>query len=84
VDDGQVVAVSFFLSIVISSWLKLVIRTDKETVDPIFSIVDSPYANYLILASKYNYHTRTRSHLAKYTTSPELGLQQRAVMVQAD
>ena len=57
--------------------LKLLIRTDKlkEMVDLIFSIVGAPHANYLILALKYNYHARTRLHLPKHTTSPELGLQ---------
>lgn len=62
-------------------------------VDLIFSILDSPYANYLIrqfvLASVTKMAARTTTTmpeqdriaevLAKYTTSPELELQQRAV-----
>ena len=67
--------------------------TDKEMVDLIFSILDSPYANYLIrqfvLASVTKIAARSTTTmpeqdriaeiLAKYTTSPELELQQRAV-----
>lgn len=67
--------------------------TDKEMVDLIFSILDSPYANYLIrqfvLASVTKMAARSTTTmpeqdriaevLAKYTTSPELELQQRAV-----
>jgi hypothetical protein len=62
-------------------------------VDLIFSILDSPYANYLIrqfvLASVTKMAARSTTTmpeqdriaevLAKYTTSPELELQQRAV-----
>ncbi|GLB41882.1 putative adaptor protein complex AP-1 gamma subunit [Lyophyllum shimeji] len=67
--------------------------SDKDLVELLFSVVDSPYANYLvkqfILAAVTKISSRrTTSHaeqerikevLAKYTTSPELELQQRAV-----
>ncbi|PPQ67704.1 hypothetical protein CVT24_002760 [Panaeolus cyanescens] len=67
--------------------------TDKELVDLILSILDSPYANYLIrqfvLASITKIAARSTTSpaeqdriaevLAKFTTSPELELQQRAV-----
>ncbi|KAF8817550.1 Adaptor protein complex AP-1 gamma subunit [Phlegmacium glaucopus] len=76
VDDDQVVAI-----------------TDKDMADLIFSVLDSPYANYLIrqfvLASVTKMAARSTTTipeqdriaevLAKYTTSPELELQQRAV-----
>ena len=75
-------------------WLKVRHKiTDKEMVDLIFSVLDSPYANYLIrqfvLASVTKMAARSTTTmpeqdriaevLAKYTTSPELELQQRAV-----
>ncbi|PPQ78711.1 hypothetical protein CVT26_005558 [Gymnopilus dilepis] len=67
--------------------------TDKDLVDLILSILDSPYANYLVrqfvLAAVTKIAARTTTSveqqdriaevLAKYTTSPELELQQRAV-----
>lgn len=66
---------------------------DRDLVDLLVSILDSPYANYLtkqfVLAAITKVSSRsTTSHLeqdriaevlAKYTTSPELELQQRAV-----
>ncbi|KAJ3515527.1 hypothetical protein NLJ89_g1699 [Agrocybe chaxingu] len=70
-----------------------VMITDKDLVDLIFSVMDSPYANYLIrqfvLAAITKIAARSTTSpaeqdriaevLAKYTTSPELELQQRAV-----
>jgi AP-1 complex subunit gamma-1 len=67
--------------------------SDKDLVDLLISIVDSPYANYLtkqfVLASVTKISSRRTTSqaeqdriaelLAKYTTSPELELQQRAV-----
>ncbi|KAF8074900.1 adaptin N terminal region-domain-containing protein [Lyophyllum atratum] len=67
--------------------------SDTDLVDLLISIIDSPYANYLtkqfVLAALTKISSRrTTSHgeqgriqdlLAKYTTSPELELQQRAV-----
>jgi AP-1 complex subunit gamma-1 len=67
--------------------------TDKELIDLLVSTLDSPYANYLIrqfvltAITKISSRTTTSSAeqdriaevLAKYTTSPELELQQRAV-----
>jgi len=67
--------------------------SDKELVDLILSILDSPYANYLVrqfvLAAVTKIAARPTTSvpeqdriaevLAKYTTSPELELQQRAV-----
>ncbi|KAG6909356.1 clathrin associated protein complex large subunit [Tephrocybe rancida] len=66
---------------------------DKDLVELLVSIIDSPYANYLtkqfVLAAVTKISSRrTTTHieqdriqelLAKYTTSPELELQQRAV-----
>lgn len=66
---------------------------DKDLIDLVLSILDSPYANYLIrqfvLAAVTKIAARTTTSmpeqdriaeiLAKYTTSPELELQQRAV-----
>lgn len=94
-DDDQVVAVSFsfclyYYFLLLKACHKI---TDKEMVDLIFSILDSPYANYLIrqfvLASVTKIAARSTTTmpeqdriaevLAKYTTSPELELQQRAV-----
>ncbi|PPQ68576.1 hypothetical protein CVT25_005419 [Psilocybe cyanescens] len=67
--------------------------SDKDLIDLVLSILDSPYANYLIrqfvLASVTKIAARSTTCvpeqdriaevLAKYTTSPELELQQRAV-----
>ncbi|KDR80519.1 hypothetical protein GALMADRAFT_61272 [Galerina marginata CBS 339.88] len=67
--------------------------SDKDLIDLILSILDSPYANYLIrqfvLAAVTKIAARSTTSvpeqdriaeiLAKYTTSPELELQQRAV-----
>ncbi|TFK71641.1 Adaptor protein complex AP-1 gamma subunit [Pluteus cervinus] len=67
--------------------------TDKEVVDLSLSVLDSPYANYLsrqfVLAAITKISSRTTTStteqeriaevLLKYTTSPELELQQRAV-----
>jgi AP-1 complex subunit gamma-1 len=67
--------------------------SDKELVDLLVSILDSPYANHLtrqfVLAAITKMSSRTTTQvvqqdriaevLAKYTTSPELELQQRAV-----
>ncbi|KAF9485489.1 Adaptor protein complex AP-1 gamma subunit [Pholiota conissans] len=67
--------------------------TDKDLVDLVLSILDSPYANYLIrqfvLASVTKIAARPTTSvpeqdriaevLATYTNSPELELQQRAV-----
>lgn len=67
--------------------------TDKDIVDLILSILDSPYANYLtkqyVLASITKIMSRPTTStaqqdrivevLSNYTTSPELELQQRAV-----
>ncbi|KAF9563998.1 Adaptor protein complex AP-1 gamma subunit, partial [Agrocybe pediades] len=72
---------------------KIIPVTDKDLVDLILSILDSPYANYLIrqfvLAALTKIAARPTTSvpeqdrvaevLAKYTTSPELELQQRAV-----
>ncbi|EDR14670.1 uncharacterized protein LACBIDRAFT_305532 [Laccaria bicolor S238N-H82] len=66
---------------------------DSELIDLIISILDSPYANYLtrqfVLAAITKISARTTTSaseqdriaelLAKFTTSPELELQQRAV-----
>ncbi|KIM44924.1 hypothetical protein M413DRAFT_432502 [Hebeloma cylindrosporum] len=70
-----------------------VMISDKDLIDLVLSILDSPYANYLIrqfvLAAVTKIAARTTTSvpeqdriaeiLAKYTTSPELELQQRAV-----
>ncbi|TFK40011.1 adaptin N terminal region-domain-containing protein [Crucibulum laeve] len=67
--------------------------SDKDVVDLIISILDSPYANYLtrqfVLSAITKISARPTTStaeqdriaeiLAKYTTSPELELQQRAV-----
>lgn len=67
--------------------------TDKDLVDLLLSILDSPYANYLIrqfvlaAVTKVSSRSTTSSPqqeriadvLATYTSSPELELQQRAV-----
>lgn len=67
--------------------------TDENLVILIFSVMDSPYANYLIrqfvlaaitkVASRPTTSSaeqdRIAEMLAKYTSSPELELQQRAV-----
>ncbi|KAK0488758.1 adaptin N terminal region-domain-containing protein [Armillaria novae-zelandiae] len=67
--------------------------TDKELVDLLLSILDSPYANYLtrqyVLSSITKMAARPTTStvqqerisevLTQYTTSPELELQQRAV-----
>ncbi|KAF8638955.1 hypothetical protein AX16_010429 [Volvariella volvacea WC 439] len=67
--------------------------TDKEIIDLLVSILDSPYANYLtrqfVLAAITKISSRPTTSspeqdriaevLAKYTSSPELELQQRAV-----
>ncbi|KAJ3798353.1 adaptin N terminal region-domain-containing protein [Lentinula aff. detonsa] len=67
--------------------------TDKEIVDLLLSILDSPYANYLsrqyVLAAitkissrpttSSNQQDRIAEILAQYTSTPELELQQRAV-----
>ncbi|KAJ4473863.1 adaptin N terminal region-domain-containing protein [Lentinula aciculospora] len=67
--------------------------TDKEILDLLLSILDSPYANYLsrqyVLASitkissrpttSPNQQDRIAEVLAQYTSTPELELQQRAV-----
>lgn len=67
--------------------------TDKDIVDLLISVMDSPYSNYLtrqfVVAAVTKVSSRSttspaqQSHiaeiLAKYTTSPELELQQRAV-----
>ncbi|KAJ3755070.1 adaptin N terminal region-domain-containing protein [Lentinula raphanica] len=67
--------------------------TDKEILDLLLSILDSPYANYLsrqyVLASitkissrpttSANQQDRIAEILAQYTSTPELELQQRAV-----
>ncbi|KAJ8494790.1 hypothetical protein ONZ45_g13122 [Pleurotus djamor] len=67
--------------------------TDKEIIDLLLSTLDSPYSNYLIrqfvlaaitkIASRHAtsqvQQDRIAEVLAKYTTSPELELQQRAV-----
>jgi len=67
--------------------------TDKEVVDLLVSILDSPYANYLtrqfVLAAITKISSRTTTSsaeqdriaaiLAQYTTALELELQQRAV-----
>lgn len=67
--------------------------SDKDIVDLLISIIDSPYANFLtqqfvlaavtkIASRRSTSHTeqdRIAEILAKYTTSPELELQQRAV-----
>ncbi|KAF8159667.1 adaptin N terminal region-domain-containing protein [Crassisporium funariophilum] len=72
---------------------QIIVISDKDLVDLVFSIIDSPYANYLIrqfvLASVTKIAARSTTTtpeqdriaevLAKYTTSPELELQQRAV-----
>ncbi|KAG6890087.1 clathrin associated protein complex large subunit [Termitomyces sp. Mi166 len=67
--------------------------SDKELIDLLISVIDSPYSNYLVkqfvlaaVTKISSRRTTTRSEqervqelLAKYTTSPELELQQRAV-----
>lgn len=67
--------------------------SDKEIIDLLLSILDSPYANYLtrqfVLAGITKVSARSTTStveqdrvaevLAKYTSSPELELQQRAV-----
>ena len=67
--------------------------SDKDLIDLLISILDSPYANYLtrqfVLAGVTKVSSRSTTSipqqdhiaevLAKYTTSPELELQQRAV-----
>jgi AP-1 complex subunit gamma-1 len=67
--------------------------SDKDIVDLLISIIDSPYANFLtqqfVLAAVTKISSRRSTSgaeqdriaeiLAKYTTSPELELQQRAV-----
>ncbi|KAH9932656.1 Adaptor protein complex AP-1 gamma subunit [Amylocystis lapponica] len=67
--------------------------TDVEVVDLLFSILDSPYANYLtrqfVLAAITKISSRPTTSVAQqeriqnlllqYTTSPELEIQQRAV-----
>ncbi|KIK60420.1 hypothetical protein GYMLUDRAFT_43730 [Collybiopsis luxurians FD-317 M1] len=67
--------------------------TDREILDLLLSILDSPYANYLtrqyVLASitkmssrpttSANQQDRIAEVLAQYTSTPELELQQRAV-----
>jgi AP-1 complex subunit gamma-1 len=67
--------------------------SDKDLVELLISIIDSPYANYLtkqfVLAAVTKISSRRTTSpaeqdriaelLAKYTTSPELELQQRAV-----
>ncbi|KAJ3836911.1 adaptin N terminal region-domain-containing protein [Lentinula raphanica] len=67
--------------------------TDKEILDLLLSILDSPYANYLsrqyVLASitkissrpttSANQQDRIAEILAQYTSTPELELQQRSV-----
>ncbi|KAG6904055.1 hypothetical protein DXG01_012875, partial [Tephrocybe rancida] len=66
---------------------------DKDLVEFLVSIIDSPYAHYLTkqfipaaVTKISSWHTTTyieqdriQELLAKYTTSPELELQQRAV-----
>ncbi|KAF9525140.1 adaptin N terminal region-domain-containing protein [Crepidotus variabilis] len=70
-----------------------VMISDKDVIDLIFSVMDSPYANYLIrqfvLAGITKIAARSTTSspeqdriaelLAKYTSAPELELQQRAV-----
>lgn len=77
----------------ISTNTVLLQASDKDLVELLISIIDSPYGNYLtkqfVLAAITKISSRrTTSHaeqdriaelLAKYTTSPELELQQRAV-----
>ena len=67
--------------------------TDKDIVDLLISVMDSPYSNYLTrqfvvaavtkISSRHTTSPAQQSHIAeiltKYTTSPELELQQRAV-----
>ncbi|KJA23596.1 hypothetical protein HYPSUDRAFT_163262 [Hypholoma sublateritium FD-334 SS-4] len=67
--------------------------TDKDIVDLVLSILDSPYANYLIRQFVLTAVTKVAARsttsvpeqdriaevLARYTSSPELELQQRAV-----
>jgi len=67
--------------------------TDKDVVDLLISVMDSPYSNYLTrqfvvaavtkISSRHTTSPAQQSHIAeiltKYTTSPELELQQRAV-----
>lgn len=67
--------------------------TDKDIVDLLISVMDSPYSNYLTrqfvvaavtkISSRSTTSPAQQAHiaeiLAKYTTSPELELQQRAV-----
>ncbi|KAF9071338.1 adaptin N terminal region-domain-containing protein [Rhodocollybia butyracea] len=67
--------------------------TDKEILDLLLSILDSPYANYLsrqyVLASITKISSRSTTSvaqqdrivevLAQYTSTPELELQQRAI-----
>ena len=67
--------------------------TDKELIDLLVSILDSPYANYLTrqfvltaltkISSRptttYGQQERIQNMLMSYTTSPELEIQQRAV-----
>ena len=66
---------------------------DKDIIDLLISVIDSPYSNYLArqfvvaavtkISSRHNTSPAQQSHfadiLSKYTTSPELELQQRAV-----
>ncbi|KAF8963437.1 adaptin N terminal region-domain-containing protein [Flammula alnicola] len=70
-----------------------IVITDKDLIDLVLSILDSPYANYLIrqfvLAAVTKIAARSTTSvpeqdriaevLATYTSSPELELQQRAV-----
>lgn len=76
--------------LIIDIWIQ---TTDKDLIDLLTSILDSPYANYLtrqyVLAgiTKMSARNTTTSAqqeriaevLANYTTSPELELQQRSV-----
>lgn len=91
-DDEQTVKVSICKKNESSSQRSFQI-TDTDLIDLIFSAMDSPYANYLIrqfvlaAITKIAARTTTSSSeqdriaemLAKYTSSPELELQQRAV-----
>lgn len=97
IDDDQNVVVSYFtmVSTMIMLWQQLPICqiADEDLVNLISSVMDSPYANYLIrqfvlaaitkIAARNTTSSaeqdRIAEMLAKYTTSPELELQQRAV-----
>lgn len=93
VDQDTPKPVSALWKFVFITWANDLQATDKELVELLFSILDSPYANYLIKQFVLTAVTKISSRrttspaeqdriqgiLATFTTSPELELQQRSV-----